>query len=167
MEMRLRIPLQYWMLERRGMNLSFNSPWDGDPSASILEDPRDPSIQAFTHACAERAERELRALLVREDIQRTWEEIASLGGSQQLLIVVNQAPSGTQLRDLQALDRAPEMWFWNQDDKRPQLAFALWNRGSFVYEVAASPENCWMVPEENLTDLLQYAAKRLSRRKAS
>ncbi len=161
------IAFQYWLLERRGATLAFNSPWDQEPSAAIVEDPRDPVIQDFTHRCAEAAELKLRQLLALEPNQKAWQAIAAAGGSQQLLIVMNQAPSGTQLYDLLALDRGPDMWFWNQDDKRPQLAFALWNRGAFVYEGAATPESCFAPQDEQLSDFLQYAAKRLSRRKSS
>ncbi len=79
-----------------------------------------------------------------------------------VMLVINVLPQQSLYRQLASLDREPYFWHWNEDGRVPSVALSNYRRGSFVWEVVASPERCMQPPSQTVLDYLNYAARRLS-----
>ncbi len=166
-ELRLReshveLHTEFWLFAKNGPRLRFESPWETD-HPSIATEATDDRVAPWALSCAEQSRKNLEALLNQGATQNLWQALGKAGVSRDVLLIVDQLPESKFAGQLTRFDRTPDVWFWNFDNKRPQLAFARWRDGRLVYEVTATPESCMGPTAEQGLDFLTYAELRLRR----
>ena len=154
---------KFWIYEvDERQDLVFNLPWDEQPGDASINVASDPRVPEFARICLMTSEQALRERLSNPANAAVWVQLEQAGATQRITIIINVLPRQNLYRQLARLDREPYFWHWNEDSRVPSLALSNYRRGSFVWEAVATPETCSQPPSQNLSEYLNYAARRLA-----
>lgn len=153
-------PFQFWVYREDSNGLQFNTPWDkteGDEIKRSVEGIPDYALTCLKKSQKALAEAEASGAL-------KWNTLASKGATDKLVYLVNVVSRSSRITALRNLDRDAYFWHWTSETARPYLAMSNFKKGSFVFEVVASPQGCVLPSIKEAQRYVDYADNRLSRK---
>jgi hypothetical protein len=153
-------PAQFWVYREDSNGLLFNTPWDKEEGEDIKRTTED--VPDFAIECLKKSQETLAAAEANGSLN--WNALASQGATKKMVYLVNVVSRSSRLQNLRYLDRDAYFWHWTSESSRPYLAMSNFKRGTFVWEVVASPQACVQPSIKEAQRYVEYAAKRLSKK---
>lgn len=155
---------QFWVYTKKDNELSFNTPWDSTEGDAIERDRE--KLPAFATTCLDAAQKQYETLAAKQTFKDKMLPLLALGATAELTFLTIVVDNKSERDNLRKLDRDAYFWHWNDPAKKPVLAMNIYEKGSWVWEVIASPGSCVQPSEKELLRYLDYAAKRFAERGA-
>lgn len=153
-------PVQFWVYREDSNGLQFNTPWDKTEGDEIKRSAE--GIPDYAFACLKKSQKALAAAEASGALK--WTSLASKGATDKLVYLVNVVSRSSRIPSLRDLDRDAYFWHWTSETSRPYLAMSNFKKGTFVFEVVASPQACELPSIKEAQRYVDYADKRLSRK---
>jgi hypothetical protein len=151
---------QFWVYRLNREFLSFNSPWDKEAGHAIVLTPT--NVPDFARNCLEQAKQNFSIMQHEPAMKERLAALIGAGATAQLIFMVNVVPVDGRRNDLRRLDRDAYFWHWTREDQRPSLSMSIFQKGSWVWEVIASPGECHQPDTKEIPRYLDYVAMRLA-----
>ncbi len=159
-DVQFEYPAQFWVYREDSNGLLFNTPWDKEEGDEIKR--TEEGVPDYAVACLKRSQK---ALVEAETSGLLkWNALASKGATSNLVYLVNVVSRSNRLSSLRNLDRDAYFWHWTSETTRPYLAMSNFKKGSFVWEVVASPQGCVLPSIKEAQRYVDYADKRLTKK---
>lgn len=153
-------PAQYWVYREENNALLFNTPWDKDEGDEIKRNAE--GLPDYALECLKQGQKELADAEANGSLK--WNTLAGSGATNKLVYLVNVVSNSNRMQRLRALDRDAYFWHWTSETKRPYLAMSNFKRGTFVWELVATPQGCLQPSIKEAQRYVDYAANRLSKK---
>lgn len=149
---------QFWVYERIDGNLSFNTPWDEEEGDGILRDEN--LAPSYARDCLRIAQETYANLAKLTDFQERIKPILAQGATSDLIFLVVSTDSENDRTALRKLDRDAYFWHWTDTAKKPVLSMNQYEKGSWVWEVIATPKSCIQPVIRDLGRYLDWTSRR-------
>lgn len=159
-EVQFEYPVQYWVYREDSNGLQFNTPWDKTDGDDIKRSAE--GIPDFAVECLKKSQKALAEAEASGSLK--WNDLASKGATDKLVYLVNVVSKSNRIAALRNLDRDAYFWHWTSESARPYLAMSNFKRGTFVWEVVASPQGCVLPSIKEAQRYVEYADQRLSKK---
>ncbi|HET9237285.1 MAG TPA: hypothetical protein VFO10_08540 [Oligoflexus sp.] len=156
-ELQFEYPAQFWVYREDTNGLLFNTPWDKEEGDEIKRSTE--GVPDYAVACLKKSQKVLADAEASGLLK--WNSLASQGATDKLVYLVNVVSNSRRTAYLRNLDREPYFWHWTSETARPYLALSNFKKGSFVFEVVASPQKCELPSIKEAQRYVDYAEKRL------
>jgi hypothetical protein len=151
---------QFWVYTKVDNKLSFNTPWDATEGDAIERDGQ--KLPSFAQRCLQAAEKKYQTLAAKDSFKEKMLPLLALGATPQLTFLTIVVDNNGERDNLRKLDRDAYFWHWTDPAKKPVLTMNIYQKGTWVWEVVASPASCLQPSEKELLRYLDYAAKRFA-----
>lgn len=155
---------QFWVYTKKDNQLNFNTPWDSTEGDAIERDGQ--KLPDYATSCLEAAQKKYDTLAGKQSFKDKMLPLLALGATPQLTFLTIVVDNKNERDNLRKLDRDAYFWHWNDPAKKPVLTMNIYEKGSWVWEVIASPGSCVQPDEKELLRYLDYAAKRFAEKGA-
>lgn len=155
---------QFWVYTKKDNQLSFNTPWDTAEGDGIERDAE--KLPDYAKSCLESAVKSYQTLSLKQSFKDKMIPLLALGATPQLTFLTIVVDNKNERDNLRKLDRDAYFWHWNDPSKKPVLTMNVYEKGTWVWEVIASPGSCVQPDEKELLRYLDYAAKRFAEKGA-
>jgi hypothetical protein len=159
-EIPFEYPAQFWVYREEANGVQFNTPWDKTEGDEIRRSAED--IPDFALECLKKSQKALADAEANGSLK--WNSLTSKGATDKLLYLVNVVSKSQHIRSLRNLDRDAYFWHWTSENARPYLAMSNFKRGTFVWEVVASPQGCLLPSIKEAQRYVDYVDQRLSKK---
>jgi len=156
-ELQFEYPAQFWVYREDTNGLLFNTPWDKEEGDEIKRSTE--GVPDYAVACLKKSQKVLADAEASGLLK--WNSLASQGATDKLVYLVNVVRRRNRAAYLRDLDREPYFWHWTSETARPYLAMSNFKKGTFVFEVVASPQGCALPSIKEAQRYVDYAEKRL------
>lgn len=156
-ELQFEYPAQFWVYREDTNGLLFNTPWDKEEGDEIKRSTE--GVPDYAVACLKKSQKALADAEASGLLK--WNSLASKGATDKLVYLVNVVSRSSRSAYLRDLDREPYFWHWTSETARPYLAMSNFKKGTFVFEVVASPQRCETPSIKEAQRYVDYAEKRL------
>ncbi len=153
-------PAQFWLYREDSSGLQFNTPWDKTEGDEIQRSAE--AMPDFAVACLKKSQQYLAEAEANGTLK--WNSLASKGATDKLVYLVNVVSKSSRITNLRNLDRDAYFWHWTSENARPYLAMSNFKKGTFVWEVVASPQSCIQPSIKEAQRYVDYADNRLSKK---
>ena len=151
---------QFWVYGKKDGQLAFNTPWDEEEGDAIDRDGS--QVPEYAKSCLKTAEENYEKLSKLGSFQSRIQKLLASGVTADLTFLVVIVDNDKERDNLRKLDRDAYFWQWTDSHKKPVLGMNVYERGTWVWEVIASPGQCLSPESKEIIRLLDYSAKRLA-----
>ncbi|MBC7531410.1 MAG: hypothetical protein H7318_07515 [Oligoflexus sp.] len=155
---------QFWVYGKKDGQLAFNTPWDEEEGDAIDRDGS--QVPEYAKSCLKTAEENYEKLSKLGSFQSRIQKLLASGVTADLTFLVVTVDNDQERDNLRKLDRDSYFWQWTDLHKKPVLGMNVYERGTWVWEVIASPGQCLGPESKEIRRLLDYSAKRLAEKGA-
>lgn len=156
---------QFWVHTKIEGALTFNTPWDDAEGDSIIRD--ETLVPAYARTCLEAARSTYESIAIHKDFQAKLKPLLEKGVTPELTFLVAVVDSEEDRTALRRLDRDAYFWHWNDPVKKPVLTMNQYQKGSWVWEVIATPKTCIQPVIRDIGRMFDWTSRRLMEKEAN
>ncbi|RYZ64168.1 MAG: hypothetical protein EOP09_16390 [Proteobacteria bacterium] len=156
---------QFWIHKKVDGALVFNTPWDEEEGDGIIRD--ETAVPAYAKRCLESAKARYNALAENEDFKTLMKPLLDAYVSPDLTFLVTVTDSIDDRSALRRLDRDAYFWYWTDAAKRPVVSLNQYQKGSWMWEVIATPSSCTQPNIPELRRFLDWSTRRVAEKGAN
>ena len=155
---------QFWVYTKVDRQLTFNTPWDETEGDAIVRD--ETQVPSYAEICLRRSQNAFEKIGESTAFKDKMESLLKEGATRDITFLVVTVDNNGERSNLRRLDRDAYFWHWNDPAKKPVLGMNLYSKGTWVWEVIASPNQCIQPDTKEMLRYLDYAAKRIAEKGA-
>ena len=156
---------QFWVHTKTEGVLTFNTPWDETEGDGIIRD--ESMVPAYARSCLKAARSTYDSIAIHKDFQAKIKPLLEKGVTADLSFLVVVSESDADRTALRRLDRDAYFWHWNDPAKKPVLSMNQYEKGSWVWEVIATPSTCVQPVIRDIGRMFDWTSRRLAEKEGN
>lgn len=158
---------QFWVYSKNDEGqLVFNTPWDEEEGDGIIRDENDSSLPRYAKNCFKEAKSFYESLAQSKDFQRRIQPLLAAWATPELTFLVVSTEEDDR-EALRKIDRDAYFWHWTDGAKKPVVSLSQYQKGTWVWEVIATPKTCIQPSLREMGRMLDWAKRRLDEKGAN